>query len=310
MSDLSTDPGSPPDGLPQSDLSEAEIDDLSALDALFHRSARYRSTGEYKKFLDFVGRISDYSPYNAALLHVQNPGVTYTATPRQWRNRFDRDVERDARPYVILQPGGPVMMVYDVSQTIPRSADSPELPNKVTDPFEVKGDLSERTWKTTQKNCRQERIAVREDSKLHDQYGGRVEPNKRPADDDNAIYLVTLNADLDLEVRYVALAHELAHVFLGHLGADEDAWWDGRPDTSDSQKELEAQSVAYLVARRANLHSVSERYLHWYVQAEGPNAPIPGVRMRQVLDVVRYIEEMGEARFDTDRKGSKNEHEA
>lgn len=310
MSDLSTDPGSPPDGLPQSDLSEAEIDDLAALDALFHRSARYRSTREYKKFLDFVGRISDYSPYNAALLHVQNPGVTYTATPRQWRNRFDRDVERDARPYVILQPGGPVMMVYDVSQTIPRSADSPELPNKVTDPFEVKGDLSERTWKTTQKNCRQERIAVREDSKLHDQYGGRVEPNKRPADDDNAIYLVTLNADLDLEVRYVALAHELAHVFLGHLGADEDAWWDGRPDTSDSQKELEAQSVAYLVARRANLHSVSERYLHWYVQAEGPNAPIPGVRMRQVLGVVRYIEKMGEARFDTDREESKNEHEA
>lgn len=54
----------------------ADADDLEALDALFRRSDRYRSTEEYRNLLDFVGKLFDYSPYNAALLHVQDPGVT------------------------------------------------------------------------------------------------------------------------------------------------------------------------------------------------------------------------------------------
>lgn len=73
---------------PAADRSEEELDDLDALDALFHRSVRYRGTEEYKRFLDFVGKISNYSPYNAALLHVQDPGVTYTTTPRQLHRSF------------------------------------------------------------------------------------------------------------------------------------------------------------------------------------------------------------------------------
>jgi hypothetical protein len=44
-----------------------------------------------------VGRFPQYSPYNAALLHVQNPGVSFTATRRQWQDRFDR----------VPEPGGP-----------------------------------------------------------------------------------------------------------------------------------------------------------------------------------------------------------
>ncbi|MCS3859260.1 hypothetical protein [Salinibacter ruber] len=47
---------------------------------------------------------------------------------------------------------------------------------------------------------------------------------------------------------------------------------------------------------------MSERYLHWYVEAEGPDEPLSEVRMRQVLEVVRYIEEMAEAGFVTDRE--------
>ena len=284
---------------------EPDADDLEALDALFHRAKEYRRTKEYKNFLDFVGRLSKYSPYNNALLHVQKPGAQYTATRRQWRDRFDRAVEPNSRPYVILQPGGPVMLVYDVSQTKPLSDEGKDLPKKVTDPFEVEGNVQEQTWKQTLQNCKQERVAVREDSKLHDRHGGRIEVDKRPARRNgscSSIYLVTLNADLELESRYVALAHELAHLFLGHIGTDEGAWWDGRPDTSKAQKELEAESVAYLVARRANLHSVSERYLHWYIRAEGPDAPLPHVRIRQVLDVVKYIEDMATGGFTSARE--------
>ncbi len=40
---------------------------MFALNQLFRRSARYRRAEEYKRFLDFVGKFSQYSPYNAAL---------------------------------------------------------------------------------------------------------------------------------------------------------------------------------------------------------------------------------------------------
>lgn len=287
-----------------SQAEDSNTEDLEALDALFRRSARYRSTGEYKRFLDFVSRITNYSPYNAALLHVQNPGVTHVATRRKWRDEFGRDIEPDARPYVILKPFGPVMLVYDAGQTVPRPGSSPELPDKVTDPLEVKGCLEEKTWNSTLESCSQERVAVREDDGLHVNYGGRIEANRRLAQrhgSEGALYLVTINSGKDLETKYVALTHELAHLFLGHLGADEGAWWESRTGVGDAQEELEAQSVAYLVARRAGLHSVSERYLHWYVEAEGPDEPLSEVRMRQVLEVVRYIEEMAEIDFVTDR---------
>lgn len=291
-----------------SKIGDAETDDLEALDELFHRSARYRHAEEYKKFLDFIGRLSNYSPYNCALLHVQDPGVTHTATRRQWKRRFDRRVSPDARPYVILQPFSPVMLVYDVSQTEPRSEGSPELPKKITDPFEVEGSLQEKTWKQVLENCGQERIRVRETSKLSRSYGGRIESGKRLDSrygEKEALYLVTLNADMELEERYVVLAHELAHLFLGHVESDEGAWWN-ESDIPHAQAEIEAESVAYLIARRSGLHSVSERYLHWYKKTEGGEEPIPPVRMRKVLDVADYIEEMGKIEFEAKRDGDDN----
>lgn len=85
------------------------------------------------------------------------------------------------------------MLVYDVIQTVPCSEESEELP---------------------------------EDSGLHDHHGGRIERRKRFASgtgSSDAKYLVTVNADLNLETRYVVLAHELAHLFLSHLGKDDGA---------------------------------------------------------------------------------------
>ena len=104
--------------------------EVAALTQLFRRSARYWRAEEYKRFLDFVGQFPQYSPYNAALLHVQNPGVSFTATRRQWRERFDRVPEPGAQPYVILQPFGPVLFVYGLPDTEPRSEEGEDLPKK------------------------------------------------------------------------------------------------------------------------------------------------------------------------------------
>jgi len=296
-------------GKDSSPAEENSVDpgEVAALSQLFRRSVRYRRADEYKRFLDFVGKFSQYSPYNAALLHVQNPGVSFTATRRQWRERFDRAPEPGARPYVILQPFGPVLFVYDLPDTEPRSDQAVELPEKVTDPFAVEGKLSEDTWTRTLQNCREEeKVAVRRSPNLHRQHGGRVEGRpfqagaKNPGD---CLYCILLNENLEREEQYGALAHELGHLFCGHLGTDEGAWWDECSGIDKPQKEIEAESVAYLACRRTGLHSISERYLHWHAEraAGSSSGLLPPVRLRTVLDVVGYVESMGEDGFHSKR---------
>jgi len=201
----------------------------AALTRLFRRSARYCHAEEYKRFLDFVGGFPQYSPYNAALLHAQNSGVSFAATRRQWRDRFDRVPEPGARPYVILQPFGPVLFVYDLSDTEPRSEEAKELPKKVTNPFAVEGTLSEDTWARMFRHCREkERVAVRQSENLHRRNGGRVERIRaRPENPGDCLYRVLLNKNLGIEEQYGALAHGLGHLFCRHLGAGSGAWWDG-----------------------------------------------------------------------------------
>ncbi|MCS3679614.1 hypothetical protein GGP72_000223 [Salinibacter ruber] len=281
--------------------------EVAALSQLFRRSARYRRAEEYKQFLDFVGRFPQYSPYNAALLHVQNPGVSFTATRRQWRERFDRVPEPGARPYVILQPFGPVLFVYDLPDTEPRSAEAQELPEKVTVPFAVEGELSDETWTRTLQNCRkQEKVAVRRSANLHRRHGGQVERSPfqtGPQNPSDCLYRVVINKNLEREEQYGALAHELGHLFCGHLGTDEEAWWDECSGIGKPQKEIEAESVAYLACRRTGLHSISERYLHWHAEraAGSSSGLLPPVRLRTVLDTAGYVESMGEDGFQSKR---------
>jgi hypothetical protein len=303
----SSEAGSPSENSSPHPETSENRNDVAALSQLFRRSTRYRQAEEYKRFLDFVGQFPQYSPYNAALLHVQNPGVAFTATRRQWRERFDRVLEPGARPYVILQPFGPVLFVYDLPDTEPRSDQAEELPEKVTEPFAVEGKLREDTWTQTLRNCREEeKVAVRQSPNLHCQHGGRVEGRpfqSGPKNPNDCLYRVLLNANLEMEEQYGALAHELGHLFCGHLGADDDAWWDACTSIDENQKEVEAESVAYLACRRAGLHSISKRYLLWPAEraAGSSTGLLPPVRLRTVLDAVGYVESMGEDGFQSKR---------
>ena len=88
-----------------------------ALDEMLRSSRLYRHSSEYIKLLDFIAQFRSYAPFNCMLVYIQNPDVTYFASVRDWSDRFGRRPMESARPMVILQPFGPVMFLYDVSET-------------------------------------------------------------------------------------------------------------------------------------------------------------------------------------------------
>src|SRR3954468_6655012 len=98
----------------------------SLLDQLLTDSRLYTQTKDYKNLLDFVIRLRNFAPFNAMLLHVQKPGLSYAASARDWEERFVRHPKEGARPLLILWPFAPVALVYDVLDT-----EGQELPKDV-----------------------------------------------------------------------------------------------------------------------------------------------------------------------------------
>src|SRR3954452_24027255 len=94
------------------DLPDSQETSRKALDELISRALAYRTGPELRALFDFMRRFRHIAPYNAMLLHVQNPGIGYALQPHFWARDYHRRVRPGARPYVILQPFGPVAFAF------------------------------------------------------------------------------------------------------------------------------------------------------------------------------------------------------
>src|SRR5438128_5204614 len=110
-----------------------------SLDQLLSRALAYRTGPELIALFDFMRRFPHIAPYNAMLLHVQNPGIGYALQPRFWERRYHRRVRPGARPYVILQTMGPVAFVFELSDTEPIDRAVDLVPEIAKNPFPAKG---------------------------------------------------------------------------------------------------------------------------------------------------------------------------
>ena len=84
------------------------------LDPLLSDARLYKTSKDYEELLDFVAKLPNFAPFNAMLLQLQKPGLTYAASAYDWKVRFGCYPKEDARPLIILWPFGPVAFVYDV----------------------------------------------------------------------------------------------------------------------------------------------------------------------------------------------------
>ena len=107
-------------------------------------------------------------------------------------------------------------------------------------------------------------------------------------------YELLLNAKQVAEVQYVTLAHELAHLYCGHIGTPNEKWWPDRRGLPKSVREFEAEASAFLVCSRLGIDNPSEEYLSHYVKEHKETPPIS---LDRVLTSAGLIEQMGRERM-------------
>lgn len=232
--------------------------DRTLVDQLIADTQLYDSAKAVKELLEFTVRMRHIAPFNAMLLHIQKPGLSFAARPKDWWERFRRRPKAHARPLVVLRNFGPVEFVYDILDTegkpLPEAAFS--FPTSGDVP---KGWMSEVEYKLSQAEVtiiwldrgdytagHARRLTSHGDKKRLERFEVGVNQNHSPA------------------AQLVTLAHELAHIFLGHCGGDEKRGVKFNRPEDLALREVEAETVAYLVAKRTGVSPRSETYLDRY----------------------------------------------
>jgi len=253
----------------------------SSLDDLFVRSRRFRQSGKFAQAVEFISQFREYSPFNNMLVYLQNPMTTYFATARHWHKAFGRTVKDEARGRIILAPRTPVLLVYDIADT-----EGPPLPRKLEVFGQTSGEFDPAILERTLRNCEREKICV-ERKPMGKLRGGFATMRVNHA---QWKMRIGLGDQLDDAGAYAALSHELAHIFLGHVGPDADGWWPFRASLSHAVTEIEAEAVSHIVCQRAGLKIRAAEYLSSFVEDDDH---IEAISLDLISRTAGRIEEMG-----------------
>jgi hypothetical protein len=254
------------------------------LDQLLDDARLYRSSSDYQELLHFIVQLRNVAPFNAMLLQIQKPGVRHVASAFDWRTRFGRAIREGARPLLILWPFGPVATVYDVHDTV-----GPELPQDVRC-FPAHGPIDAETVQVLRVRLATKNIRWIE-LDAGDGEAGWIRVDRRAARNDTfpTTYALAVNREHPPATQFVTIAHELAHVYLGHLGADKDLHAPDRTGMSHQQREIEAESVAFLVAGRSGVKAKSQSYLAAFVSGR---ETVDNIDLYQITRAAGQIESL------------------
>ena len=102
-------------------------------------------------------------------------------------------------------------------------------------------------------------------------------------------YDMVVNENHGKKEKFVTVAHELAHLYCGHLGTINPKWWPDRRGLDGDAEEFEAESAAYLACKRVGIKSPSEEYLADYVKT---NDQVPAISLDCIIKAATFIETM------------------
>ncbi len=255
--------------------------ELSAdtIDSLFQQALSVKGASEFKQLIDQIVSIRRHKLWNAFLISVQRPGAIAIATPKEWRDHFQRTILPGARPIVILHPFGPVKFVYELADTT--GPDHPRL--RIHDPFGV-SELGDRVFnlaclgELSKAFLEEEGILIQRDD-LGSSYAGFATRVHGGGDGETLVgegtpssFVVRVDRRQQPAATFATLAHELGHIFCGHLGVPATPtkaqgkkyrpWWPSRSgELTHPQREFEAEATAYVVCQRLGIRTKSSEYL-------------------------------------------------
>lgn len=275
-----------------------------SIDDLVGDALRYGSSDAYQDLLHFVGRFRRYAPFNALLIHAQLDGAVFVAPAHRWRSDYGRRVRPGQQPLVVLQPFGPVMFVYDVSQTEAEPGAAP-LPQAVVNPFSMPPlQQVEPVLEWTLQNAKADGVRVSLVpagsqaagciSTTRAGLSQQVVVKRRPPESAHlpVRYETQLNRDFSPTERYATLAHELGHLYCGHLGTPNPQWWPDRASVSPTVAEFEAESVGYLACLRVDDHAQMPPHLAQYLR-DASDVP-EGISLERIMTAAGRVIEMGQ----------------
>lgn len=256
----------------------------SAIDQLYLEAFATQGSRAFDDFMDFVVRFSNLSVYNAMLVRVQRPGAAAVATRIKWQS-FGRFVKPHAVPIVILRPFGPVSFVFEQGDT-----EGKPLPGENESPLFATGKLSQEVYDQTRLAAEKYGIKVEQSDSYGVLLAGTaagfgVMPELFETRA-GGWFRVRLNSKHDLPTRFCTLAHELGHVYCGHVGGDSKGRWPDRRNLPRTQAEMEAEAVAWLVCRRNGVKTKSREYLSQMVREVGPT----GISMYAIFEAANWVE--------------------
>lgn len=268
---------------------------------MLEAAIRYGGVRDYVDLLDRVAALHQYKPFNALLVLLQRPSATFLLPAHQWMERYGRVSRPGQQPLVMLQPRGPVMFLFDVSQT-----EAPDgarlLPLHLRNPYgmaDVGSAELALSWLTT--NAKLDGVRVSPAG-----YGlpyagciwrsnqGMTQPvlvKKRPETTSLVPmrYETLLNDAHSPTERLATLAHELGHLYCGHIGTHDPELWAARPGLSEPLQELEAESVARILFKRLAPDVKLPPHLDQYFRN---GAPRPDADIERVLVAAGRVIEM------------------
>lgn len=293
------------------------------IDGLFQQALQVGGFKQFRTIVDQMCSLRRHKPWNAFLITAQRPGALAVATPKEWLGRYQRSILPGARPIVILHPFGPVRFVFELGDTT-----GPELPNlKIADPFDV----------TVKPNC-----VINNDVLLHlprefreadrilvqrDDYGfnlagrasrasGTLDGETMVGSNEHTTFVVRVSRRLGPAEAFATLAHELGHIYCGHLGTPVPSirqgrkkrhYWPNRSqDLTKAQREFEAEATCYVVCQRLGISPKSAEYLSGYIAAED----WPHISLTNIIRAVHRIEFLSAPvlkKFGTERRGAEVE---
>ena len=241
----------------------------------------YRRSKDYKDLLDFVVKLRGFAPFNAMLLQIQKPGLSYAASARDWKEIFGRTIKDGSRPLLILWPFGPVAFVYDVMDT-----EGAPLPEDVSS-FVASGTIDQSRLSAFDALLKSKHIIVLWVD-AGDGNAGRIQVVHRPQNEKAwTDYRIHLNKNHTPAVQFTTLAHELGHLYLGHLGPDTKLKVPSRPELTHAQCEIEAESVTFIVCKRNDIEPKSQTYLSRFVDSE---TTVEDIDVYQVMRAAGQVE--------------------